>query len=267
MKFALNQMGFPVDELHRNAELIAAAGYDGIEPNLTADGPLWDEDSVAAFADQLDELDLSVTGIATTLHWDRQLASSDEATRAAGLDVGERMIELADTLDAGAVLVVPGVVGESLPYDKVYDRALNSVRALATVGAEYDITICLENVWNDFLLSPIEFAEFVDRASASGPVGMYFDVGNVRRFGHPEQWIRILGDRIERVHVKDYRTDVDTMDAFTYPLEGDVDWDAVADALADIGYDGWITAEVPPYRTAPKRMLPRVRSDLAYLFA
>jgi hexulose-6-phosphate isomerase len=267
MQFALNQMGFPADGLGRNAELVADAGYDGIEPNLTADGPLWDDDSVAAFADRLDELGLAVPAVATTLHWDRQLASDDDATRAAGIDVGERMIELAAELGAGAVLVVPGVVGESEPYDEVYDRALNSVRALATVGAEHGVTVCVENVWNDFLLSPMEFAEFVDRASASGPVGAYFDVGNVRRFGHPEQWIRILGDRIERVHAKDYRTDVDTMEAFTYPLEGDVDWPAVEAALRDAGYDGWVTAEVPPYRTAAERMLPRVQSDLSYLFS
>lgn len=84
MKLALNQMRFPEDGLRRNAELVADAGYDSIEPNLTADGPLWDDESVDAFADWLDELDLTVTAIATTLHWDRQLASTDEATRAAG---------------------------------------------------------------------------------------------------------------------------------------------------------------------------------------
>ncbi|MFC6823642.1 sugar phosphate isomerase/epimerase family protein [Halopelagius fulvigenes] len=267
MKFALNQMGFPADGLGRNAELIADAGYDGIEPNLTADGPLWDDDSVTDFGRRIDSLDLTVPAISTTLHWKDQLASDDQAARAAGIDVGKRMIELAADLEAGAILVVPGVVEDGTPYDAVYDRALDSVRALATVGAEHDVTICVENVWNDFLLSPLEFAEFVDRASTSGPVGAYFDVGNVRRYGRPEQWIRILGNRIERVHVKDYRTDVDTMEGFTYPLEGDVDWVAVAEALADIGYDGWITAEVPPYRTAPERMLPRVRSDLDYLFS
>ncbi|SFR64103.1 sugar phosphate isomerase/epimerase family protein [Halogeometricum limi] len=267
MRFALNEMGFPRDDLVSNAELLAEAGYDGIEPNLTADGPLWDDETLGAFADRLDELGLDVPAVSTTLHWERSLSSADEATRAAGIEAGERMITVAERLDAGAVLVVPAVVDEETRYDEAYDRALDSVKRLAAAGADADVTVCVENVWNDFLLSPLEFARFVDEARDSGPVGAYFDVGNVRRFGHPEQWIRILGDRIERVHVKDYRTDVDTIDAFTYPLEGDVDWAAVAEALAAVGYDDWVTAEVPPYRTAPERMPPRVASDLDHLFS
>ncbi|GAA0240084.1 sugar phosphate isomerase/epimerase family protein [Haladaptatus pallidirubidus] len=259
-------MGFPKSNLQTNAELLADAGYDGIEPNLTADGSLWDDKAVNEFADRIDGLGLDVPAISTTLHWEQQLSSADENTRRAGIEAGKRMIEVANTLDAGAVLIVPGVVNEESPYDEAYDRALESVRRLAVVGSQYNIYVCVENVWNDFLLSPLEFAEFIDRASESGPVGAYFDVGNVKRFGHPEQWIRILGERIKRIHVKDYRADVDTIDAFTYPLEGDVEWTAVNKALTNIGYDGWVTAEVPPYRTAPERMPPRVCSDLKHLF-
>ncbi|WP_266079990.1 sugar phosphate isomerase/epimerase family protein [Haladaptatus caseinilyticus] len=260
-------MGFPETSLQTNAELLAAAGYDGIEPNLTVDGPLWDDEVVDEFADRVDELGLDVPAVSTTIHWEQQLSSADEETRMAGVEAGERMIKVADTLDAGAVLIVPAIVDEETSYDTAYDRALDSVRRLAEVGAQNDVVVCVENVWNNFLLSPLEFARFIDQASESGPVGAYFDVGNVKRFGHPEQWIRILGERIERIHVKDYRADVDTIDAFTYPLEGDVDWTAVTEALLAIGYDGWVTAEVPPYRTAPERMPPRVCSDLNYLFS
>ncbi|ADQ68867.1 sugar phosphate isomerase [Halogeometricum borinquense DSM 11551] len=266
MRFALNQMGFPNDGLETNAEQLASAGYDGIEPNLTADGPLWDDDAVAAFGDCISTLELEVPAVSTTLHWKQQLSSPDAETREAGIDAGERMIHIADELNAGAILVVPAIVDEETPYDAAYDRALESVRTLAETAAEYDVTVCIENVWNDFLLSPLEFAQFVDEASEAGPVGAYFDVGNVRRFGRPEQWIRILGDRIERVHVKDYDADVDTIHGFTYPLQGDVDWYAVRDALADIGYDGWLTAEVPPYQTAPERMPPQLLDNLQYVF-
>ncbi len=267
MRFALNQMGFPEKGLLENARLLADSGYDGIEPNLTADGPLWDDEFVDELADEIERLGLAVPAISTTLHWERRLSAVDDETRVAGVEAGERMLEIAAALGAGAVLIVPGVVDEGTPYDEAYDRALDSVRELAAVGADLDVTVCVENVWNDFLLSPLEFAEFIEDASDAGPVGAYFDVGNVERFGYPAQWIRILGEQIERVHVKDYRTDIDTMEGFTYPLEGDVNWSGVGDALADIGYDGWITAEVPPYRTAPERMPARVRGDLEHLFS
>lgn len=267
MRFALNQMGFPEERLEANVDPLAEAGYDGIEPNLTADGPLWDDEAVDELADRIAAAGLDVPAVSTTLHWEQRLSSPDEETRAAGIEVGERMIALANAFGAGSVLIVPAVVDDETPYDDAYDRALESVRTLASAGADRGVTVCIENVWNDFLLSPLEFAEFVDDASTGGPVGAYFDVGNVRRFGRPEQWIQILGERIERIHVKDYRTDIDTIDGFTYPLEGDVDWSAVDDALAAVGYDGWVTAEVPPYRTAPERMPPRVRTDLEHLFS
>lgn len=260
-------MGFPEDRHEANVILLAEAGYDGIELNLTENGPLWEDEAVERLTDRIEEVGLDVPAISTTLHWERQLSSPHEKTRVAGVKAGERMIELADAFNAGAVLIVPAVIDEATQYDEAYDRALESVQTLASIGADYNVTICIENVWNDFLLSPIEFAKFVDQASTAGPVGAYFDVGNIRRFGYPEQWIRILGDRIKRVHVKDYRTDIDTIDGFTYPLEGDINWKAVDDALAAIGYDGWVTAEVPPYRTAPERMPPRVRADIEYLFS
>ncbi|MGA9400126.1 sugar phosphate isomerase/epimerase family protein [Haladaptatus sp.] len=267
MRFALNQMGFLEEGLLENARLLADAGYDGIEPNLTADGPLWDDEFVEELADELERLGLDVPAISTTLHWERRLSAADDETRTAGLEAGERMIEVVEKLGAGAVLIVPAVVDERTPYDEAYDRALDSVRALAASGADRGVTVCVENVWNDFLLSPLEFARFVEAASDAGPVGAYFDVGNVKRFGYPAQWIRILGEHVERVHVKDYRTDIDTMEGFTYPLEGDIDWTAVDEALAEISYDGWITAEVSPYRTAPERLPPRLRADLEHLFS
>jgi hexulose-6-phosphate isomerase len=128
------------------------------------------------------------------------------------------------------------------------------VRELAGVAAEHDVPLAIENVWNDFLLSPLEFAEFVDRATEDGPVGAYFDVGNILAYGHPEQWIRILGDRIQKIHVKDYDTDIGTSEGFTYPTQGDVPWDAVADALGGVGYDSWITLEASPYPTGGEQM-------------
>lgn len=266
MKFALNQMGFPHDDLLENVDMLGEVGYDGIEPNLTADGPLWDDDRVAGLATEADRADVSIPSISTTLHWDYPLTSSDPKTRERGIEIGERMIEIAEHIGAETVLIVPGVVDSETRYDEAYDRGLKAVRTLAMAGANADITVAVENVWNDFLLSPLEFAEFVDSAAEAGPVGAYFDVGNVRRFGRPEQWIRILDNRIARIHVKDYRTDIDTIDGFTYPLQGDLAWDEIARSLSDIGYDGWITAEVPPYRMYPDCMPPQLLANLRQIF-
>lgn len=267
MKFALNQMGFPHDDLEQTVESLGNAGYDGLEPNLTEDGPLWDDDRVATLRSRAREKGLEFPAVSTTLHWEYSLSSSDEATRDRGLEIGERMIEIADALDAGAVLIVPAVVDDDCSYDEAYERGLEATRSLAETAADRDVTVAVENVWNDFLLSPLEFRSFVDEASDAGPVGAYFDVGNVRRFGRPEQWIDILGDRIERIHAKDYRTDVDTIDGFTYPLQGDLAWEAIDAAVNDIGYDGWITAEVPPYETYPEQMPSQLLANLRRIFA
>ncbi len=266
MEFALNQVGFPFDDRSENVSFLADAGYDGVEPNLTAGGSLWDDGAVADFAAQVGRLGIDVPAISTTLHWESPLSSPDPTTRQRGIEVGERMIDVAAELDAGSVLIVPGIVDDDTAYDDAYDRALEGVRALAESGADRGVTVAVENVWNDFLLSPLEFADFVDEAATAGPVAAYFDVGNVRRFGRPDQWIRILGDRIDRIHVKDYRTDIDTIDGFTYPLQGDLAWDRVVDALAEISYDGWITAEVPPYRTRPDQMPPQLLDNLRLIF-
>ena len=107
----------------------------------------------------------------------------------------------------------------------------------------------------------------LDAAAEAGPVGAYFDVGNVLRVGYPEQWIDILGDRIAAVHAKDYDAGIDNADGFTYPLQGDVPWDAVVTALDDIGYDGWIAPEVSPYEHRGERMPAQVLENLHAVFA
>lgn len=266
MQFALNEMGFPHEQWEQNIDVLSQSGYDGLEPNVAGDGPFWDDEETEKIASMVASAGLDVPAVSTTLHWEHSLSSPEETVRERAIEIGERVIEVADRLGAEAVLIVPAVVTEDVPYDVAYDRSLESVRHLAGVADEYDVTVAIENVWNGFLLSPLEFAAFVDDAARAGPVGAYVDVGNVRRFGYPDQWIRILGDRIERIHVKDYRTDVDTIDGFTYPLQGDLRWEAIATALTSIGYDGWITAEVPPYESRGERMPGQVLENLKAVF-
>ena len=135
---------------------------------------------------------------------------------------------------------------EVVDYDICYQRACKAIRQILPTAEETGVALCIENVWNKFLLSPLEMRDFIDGFD-SDVVGVYFDVGNVLLTGYPEHWIRILGHRIKRVLVKDYKRSVGTVEGFVDLLEGDVDFKAVQTALADIDYDGYVTAEMLPF--------------------
>lgn len=149
-----------------------------------------------------------------------------------------------------SVLVVAGRVDKEHSYDKVYQQQQERIAKAAPYAEQQGIKLLIENVWNNFLLSPLEMARFVDEID-SPAVGVYFDVGNVVRFGWPEQWIRILGHRIGKLDIKEYsrqkQLDEGLRKGFGVEIgEGDCDWPAVRRALQDIGYtSGWATAEVP----------------------
>ena len=138
------------------------------------------------------------------------------------------------------VLVVPAVVNRKVGYRDAYKRSQENIRKLIPDAEKHGVKIAIEEVWNKFLLSPLEFARYIDEFESPW-VGAYFDVGNVVEFGYPEEWIRELGKRILKVHIKEYAKEK----RFNYRLgEGEIDWAAVRTALSDAGYNGWITAEV-----------------------
>lgn len=248
MKFALNQSGFPTESIQDSFKILSDAGYDGAEPNLQAEGPLHTTDGRSRMASLADDTGLDLPSVSTGVHWDFPLTSADTDCRRRGINMGKEMIDAAEFFGADSVLIVPGVLQPEPAYDEAYDIALDSIRELAAYGDEAGVTVAIENVGNDFLLSPLEFRDFIDRVSDAGPVGAYVDVGNALYYGqYPNQWLRILGDRVTRVHVKGFDEN-----GTTYPLQGNVDWRAVSTALDDIDYDGWVTAEVYPYETHPK---------------
>ena len=139
------------------------------------------------------------------------------------------------------VLVVPAVVNRKVGYRDAYKRSQENIRKLIPDAEKHGVKIAIEEVWNKFLLSPLEFARYIDEFESPW-VGAYFDVGNVVEFGYPEEWIRELGKRILKIHIKEYAK----RNRFNYRLgEGkEIDWAAVRSALIEVGYDGWITAEV-----------------------
>lgn len=184
----------------------------------------------------------------------RSFGSRDAAEREQGNERLLRQIELAAALGADTILVVPGRVDAENHYDEVYARSQASLSRVIPSAEACRVHIAIENVWNQFLLSPLEFARYVDELN-SPCAGAYFDVGNVLRIGFPEQWIRILGRRIRKVHLKDFRTSVNTMPGFVPLLSGDVNWAAVREALNEIGYNDALTAEMTPYGSEPDQAL------------
>ena len=203
---------------------------------------------------------IELYSLISLLCWDYPLTSNDSAVRDKAKSVVKKQIELAHYLGCDTVLVVPGYVGvdfvpgsEVVDYVVAYERAMAVVEELKAYAEEMQVSVGIENVWNKFLLSPLEMRDFIDKA-ASSYVGSYFDVGNVLYCGYPEQWIKILGERIikvkilgsriKKVHFKDFKRSIGTIDGFVDLLEGDVNYPAVMKALQEVGYDGWVTAEV-----------------------
>ncbi|MFV0442978.1 MAG: sugar phosphate isomerase/epimerase family protein [Planctomycetaceae bacterium] len=148
-----------------------------------------------------------------------------------------------------SVLIVAGRVNKETSYDENYRVWSARLKEHAPYAEQQGIRLLVENVWNNFLLSPLEMARFIDEIN-SPAVGVYFDVGNVVRYGYPEQWIRILGKRIGKLDIKEFSRELESnagvRKGFQVEIgDGDVDYPAVRKALAEIGYSGWATAEVP----------------------
>ncbi|WP_438445325.1 sugar phosphate isomerase/epimerase family protein [Gorillibacterium sp. sgz5001074] len=259
MKKGINIWSFPEGmPIMECAKLARKAGFEGLELSLNESGELGlatTEQEVRSIARQIRELGLEISSLATGLYWGSWMTSDSEAERIKAMDICKKQLETAAALGADTILVIPGAVGvDFIPgsnvvdYEKAYERAQEAVRKLAPEAEQAGVNIGIENVWNKFLLSPLELRGFID--SIGSPfIGSYFDVGNVVYAGYPEQWVRILGKRIKKVHFKDYRREAGGLHGFVDLLAGDVDYPTVMAALRQTGYDGYVTAEmIPNYR-------------------
>jgi hexulose-6-phosphate isomerase len=269
MKKSINTWSFPPAwELAQQFTLAREAGFTGFELTLDEDGPVSfrsGQKELLAVRHLADKAGLTLSGLATGLYWGANAASEDPATRDRAATIVRRQIEVAALLGIDAILVVPGAVGvdfisgcETVSYEAAYQRATAFLRAALPQAEKLGVTLAVENVWNKFLLSPLEMRTFIDQFG-SERIASYFDVGNVLATGYPEHWIETLGTRISRIHFKDYRRAVGTADGFCDLLSGDVNWPAVVHALRKVGYSGWIAAEmippVPFYKHAPEVLI------------
>ena len=231
-------------------------GFDAIELAVAGRGVLTHEatqsqcDEIVAIAGKIG---IEISSVASGENWTCSPTSNDADVRQRSIDFNRKAIRIAKWLGTDAYLYVPGAVdvfflpeAEVIAYDVCHQRAAGALRQILPIAEEAGVVLCIENVWNKFLLSPLEMRDFIDSFN-SEMVGAYFDVGNVLLTGYPEHWIRILESRIKRVHVKDFRRSAGTVEGFVDLLEGDVDFQAVKEALSDIGYDGYVTAEMLPF--------------------
>jgi L-ribulose-5-phosphate 3-epimerase len=221
------------------ATAVKEAGFEGIEPN----GGM-DQDEVLR---AMEALGLEAASVCCHTHWAKPLSDPVPSVRETGLEGLRQSLRDAKRYGAGSVLLVPAVVNERVSYAEAWDRSVAEIQKAVPLAEELGVTISVENVWNNFLLSPLEAVRYVDQFN-SPRVGWHFDIGNVIAYGWPEQWIRILGKRIQRLHFKEYsrkKADAEGRRAgFNVEfLKGDNNWPAVMKALDEIGYTGWGIAE------------------------
>jgi len=214
------------------------AGFQGIEVGTITDPKVADEVKAAAAS-----TGLKIHSVMNAAHWRFPLSSADPQIVAKSVAGMEASLRNAQLWGADSVLLVPAVVNPETSYQDAWTRSQKVVKErLLPLATELKVVIGMEEVWNKFLLSPLEMARYVDEF-ASPWVMAYLDVGNMVFYGYPQDWIRTLGKRIHRVHLKDFRVHEEKLD-WRNLGEGAIDWPEVRKAFAEVGYEGWVTAEL-----------------------
>ena len=235
---------FTVDEI---LEASAKIGFDGVELNLDEESLNLPRSERKAIVEKASSLGLELPSLCTGMFWKFNLASPDRKVRDMGVEVLRKGCEFASDIGAKVLLVVPAVAVAEVSYQEMWKLSKESILKAVHAAEEHSVILGVENVWNRFLYSPLEFRKFIEEINHPN-VKAYFDVGNIHFLGFPQQWIRHLSDLIVCVHVKDFlRSSLQ----FRQLLEGDVPWPEVMKALREIGYNGFLNVEVSPYPGHP----------------
>jgi L-ribulose-5-phosphate 3-epimerase len=220
-------------------KLVRDAGFDVVQA-LTEP----DERNAEAMKQAADAANIRIDSVMNVDHWRYPLSSSDPAVVARSLGGMRTSLQNAKLWGADAVLLVPAVVNPQTSYRDAWTRSQTQIRTLIPLAESLKVVIAIEEVWNKFLLSPVEMAQYIGEFQSPW-IRAWFDVGNVMFYGYPQDWIRTLGQRIVKVHLKDFKR-TEHGYAWVNLGDGDVDWPAVRAAFADIGYGGSVIAELDP---------------------
>jgi len=222
-------------------KLAGDVGFEAVEGQTVTDPKEAEEIKKAA-----DDAKVRIHSVMNMAHWDSPLSSSNPAVVEKSLDGMKTSLHNAKLWGADAVLLVPAVVNPETSYRDAWTRSQKQIRTLIPLAEELKVVIGIEEVWNKFLLSPLEMAKYVDEFKSPW-IKAYFDVGNVVFYGYPQDWIHTLGNRIAKVHLKDFKMGKGWSPVtanFVNLGDGDIDWAAVRKAFADVGYTGYATTEL-----------------------
>lgn len=221
-------------------KLALDVGFQGIEMRTITDSKEAHEIREASA-----KSGLRIHSVMNMAHWDAPLSSDDPEVVNKSVAGMETSLRNAKLWGADAVLLVPAVVNPKTSYKDAYTRSQKVIRErILPLATELKVIVAVEEVWNKFLLSPLEFAKYVDEF-ASPWVRAYCDVGNMVFYGYPQDWIRTLGSRIVKIHLKDFLLDRREGKFHWKNIgEGDIDWVEVRKALNEIGYEGYMTTEI-----------------------
>ncbi len=219
---------------------LKTAGFEGVEPNSHMN-----QDEVMK---ALDETGLKAASVCGSYHWSKPLSHPDAQVRAEGLEALKQTLRDARRYGASSILLVPGVVNKEVSFDECRERSIEGIRKAIPLCEETGVKIAIENVWNNFIMKPEQAGQYLDEINSPW-VGWHFDVGNHIKFGPSEEWVKVLGKRILKLHIKEYSTkasaDAKAPGFNVKLLEGDNHWPAIMAELDKCGYSGWGITEQP----------------------
>ena len=278
MKKSINLWAFPYPDkmnLEQCLRLAKSAGFDAIELNYDLDNDLSPKSGAkeyAAIRALADKIGIQISGLCSFLFWPYPLTANDNAKRARGFELAAKMTQAAHDLGVENLLVVPGAVNipwrtdyEPVPNDVCDKRAREAIAKLLPNAEKLKVKLNIENIFfNGYLMTPGEMIDFVD-SYKSEYVKVHFDTGNIMMFQFPEHWIKMLGKRIQNVHLKEYTkkgTDY-SLETFRPLLDGTTNWPAVMESFEQTGYKGYLTFEYfHPYSHFPEALIYQTADSL-----
>jgi hexulose-6-phosphate isomerase len=225
-------------------QLAKKVGFEGIEPNT-----IRTPEEVQEYKEAAQITGVKIHSIMNSDHWRYSLTDNDPGVVKKSMDGIITSMHNAHDLGADTILLVPGIVTPEVRYVDVYKRSQKQIMELLPLAKELNVIIAIENVENKFLLSPLEFARYIDEINSPYLKG-YYDVGNYANIAFVPDWIRTLGKRNVKIHIKRFEPPREQQQPEQQQKRSSawqtevIDWPDFRLALSEIGYNGWVTAEV-----------------------